>query len=167
MIPPGTLFDEFLDSIYTGVPLKIIETGCMRDLAIISEYGDGWSTLYIARWVKCHPECQFSTVDMSLNAIELAEQALSAEKLEKYCSFTLGDSLTFLRQQRGVDFAFLDSCDGLEHGLDEFKLAASAGARLIVMDDYDTKAKAAIAYAAESGWAYKQNGRYSVLRRQD
>ena len=163
--PPGTLFDKFLDSIYEGKPLKIIETGCMRDLALSAEWGDGWSTVYIARWVKQHPESDFHTVDLSANSIELAHAALEAEGLARFCTFHLQDSLKFLSGVSFADFCFLDSCDGLQHGLDEFRLAVSTGARLIVMDDFSTKAAWAVKSAKELGWGVQFADRYSVLRR--
>jgi len=137
----------------------------MRDLALSAEYGDGWSTVYIARWVKAHPESDFHTVDLSSNSIELAHAALEAENLSKYCTFHLQDSIKFLSNLTWCDFAFLDSCDGLQHGLDEFRLAVSAGAKLIVMDDFSTKAAWAVKSAKELGWDVSFADRYSVLRR--
>ena len=165
MIPPGTLFKGFLDSVYDGRPIRIIETGCMRDLATIAEYGDGWSTLYIARWVREHPDSEFHTCDLNINSIELGHAALEAEGLAKYCTFHCQDSLKYLAAQSWVTFAFLDSCDGLDHGLQEFRLAASAGASLIVMDDFSTKAATAFQEAKKMGWEVSSAGRYSVLRR--
>jgi hypothetical protein len=165
LIPPGTYFEKFLDSIYVGQPLKIIETGCMRNLATISEMSDGWSTLYISRWVKKHPTCKFESVDLDINAIELAHMALEAEGLAKFCTFLRKDSILYLSKLTWVDFAFLDSCDGLQHGLDEFRLAASAGAKMIVGDDYQTKFAWSVKAAKEMGWSYEQVDRYSVLRR--
>lgn len=165
MRAPGNHFETFLDSIYEGRPLKIVETGCMRDLAVAAEWGDGWSTLYIARWVSKHPECVFHTVDLNSNSIDLAHMALEAEALAKFCSFHLQDSIKFLGNQTWIDFAFLDSCDGLQHGLDEFRLAVSAGTKLIVMDDYQTKAAWAVQEAKKLGWLVNQVDRYSLLRR--
>ncbi len=163
--PPGMLFHKFLDSVYEGKPLKILETGCMRDLALSAEWGDGWSTLRIAQWVSKHADCDFHTVDLSANSIDLAHAALEAEGVAKFCTFHLQDSIKFLNAQTWIDFAFLDSCDGLQHGLDEFRLAMSAGAKMIVMDDYQTKAAWAIKEAQKLGWTYEQVERYSVLRR--
>lgn len=165
VVAPGTYFETFLNSIYEGKPLKIIETGCMRDLAVKSEYGDGWSTLYIARWVSKHPECEFHSVDLNINSIDIAHAALEAEGLAKFCNLHVQDSLRYLSQLTWVDFAFLDSCDGLQHGLDEFRLALSAGAKLIVMDDYQTKAAWAVTEAKKLGWSVQQVDRYSVIRR--
>lgn len=163
--PPGMLFFKFLDSVYENKPLKIVETGTMRDLALSAEYGDGWSTLRIAQWVSKHPECDFHTVDLSANAIDLAHAALEAEGVSKYCTFHLQDSIKFLNSLTWVDFAFLDSCDGLQHGLDEFRLAVSAGAKMIVMDDYQTKAAWAVVEGKKLGWNVEQVDRYSVFRR--
>lgn len=163
--PPGMLFFKFLDSIYEGKPLKLVETGCFRDLAVSAEWGDGWSTLRIAQWVEKHPGCDFHSVDLSANSIDLAHAALEAEGVSKYCTFHLQDSIKFLNSMTWVDFAFLDSCDGLQHGLDEFRLAVSAGAKMIVMDDFQTKAVLAVREAQKLGWDYEQIDRYSVLRR--
>lgn len=137
----------------------------MRDLGTLSEWSDGWSTLYISRWVAKHSECEFHTVDLDSNAVELAHMALDAENLAKYCTFHIQDSLRFLSTQTWIDFAFLDSCDGLQHGLEEFRLAMSAGARLIVMDDYQTKSIWAVKEAKRLGWEFTQEDRYSILRR--
>lgn len=163
--PPGTLFDKFLDSVYEDKPIKIVETGCMRDLAVAAEYGDGWSTYYIARWIKEHPGSTFRSVDLNINAIELAHDFLEAEGLAAYCDFHCQDSLKFLANVSFADFFFLDSCDGLQHGLDEFRLAVSAGAKLIVMDDAQTKAMWAIKEARILGWDVQFADRYSLLRR--
>src|SRR5258708_1099622 len=108
-ITPGTHFTTFLESIPRNKGLKIVETGCMRDLALRAEYGDGWSTLYIARWVSEHPECEFHSVDLDINAIELAHDALEAEGLAKFCTFHRQDSIKFLGNLTWVDFTFLDS----------------------------------------------------------
>lgn len=164
-IPPGQLFEQFLDSVYTGVPIKIFETGTMRDLAVDAEYGDGWSTLYIARWIKKHPGSSFESCDLNINAIELAHLALESEGLADCCTFRCQDSLKFLSNISWADFIFLDSCDGLDHGIQEFRLAASTGARLIVMDDYSSKALKAVKEARELGWQVSFAGRYSLLRR--
>lgn len=163
--PPGMLFHKFLDSIYKGKPLKIVETGCMRDLALDSEWTDGWSTLRIAQWVSKHPDCDFHSVDLSVNSIDIAHAALEAEGVAKFCAFHLQDSIKFLNSQTWIDFAFLDSCDGLEHGIQEWRLAASAGAKMIVMDDFQTKSILAVREAQKLGWSYEQVDRYSVLRR--
>lgn len=164
-VAPGIFFYKYLESLYEGKPLKLIETGCMRDLSLDSEFSDGWSTLYIARWVKNHPECDFHSVDLSANSIELAHTALEAEGLAKFCTFHLQDSIKFLGNQTWIDFAFLDSSDGLEHGLQEFRLAVSAGASLIMMDDIQTKAAWAVKEARKFGWDVSYASRYAVLRR--
>jgi hypothetical protein len=167
--PAGRLFHPLLNELYEASehrPIHIVETGCMRDLSLSSEYTDGWSTLYISRWVSRNSKCCFDSVDLNINAIELAHLALETEKLAKYCTFHCEDSLKFLSRQSWIDFAFLDSCDGLDHGLQEFRLASSVGARMVVMDDYQTKAATAIREAINLGWKFEQKERYSILRRQ-
>ena len=164
---PGTVFEKLLNIVYSGSPIRVIETGTMRDLSVLSEYGDGWSTLYIARWMKAHPDCRFDSVDLDPNASELAQAALEVEGLRQYCIFHIQDSLRYLAAQTQADFCFLDSCDGLEHGLAEFKEADRLGAKLIVMDDYDAKAKLAVECANNLGWKSGccSNHRYSILQR--
>jgi hypothetical protein len=163
---PGLVFAELLDSAYQGKPIRIVETGCVRDLSTTSEISDGWSTIYIARWVKKHPNCKFSSVDLDANAIDLCHTALEAENLAQYCDLRTQDSLKYLASQSWIDIAYLDSCDGLAHGLEEFRLAASAGASLIIMDDFSTKAATAVNKAREMGWSTGvAANRYSILRR--
>lgn len=163
---PGSVFAELLDSVYKGQSIRIVETGCMRDLSMVSEFSDGWSTLYISRWVKTHPDCKFSSVDLDANAIELCHTALEAENLAQYCDLRTQDSLKYLASQSWIDVAYLDSCDGLAHGLEEFRLAASAGASLIIMDDFSTKACWAVKESREMGWSTGvAANRYSILRR--
>ena len=167
LVSVGKCFPVLLDNLYKGTPLRCIETGTMRDLSVNAECGDGWSTLYIARWMKIHPDCRFDSVDLDINASELAQMALEAEGLRQCCIFHTQDSLKYLAAQTHADFCFLDSCDGLEHGLAEFKEADRLGAKLIVMDDYDAKAQLAVEYARNIlGWQAKHwNRRYTILQR--
>ncbi len=164
-VPPGNHFKAFLDSVYNGKPLKIVETGCVRDLAVKAEYGDGWSTLWIARWIREHKDCEFHTVDINPAAIEIAHMALEAENLAKFCTLHIQDSIKFLSNLTWADIFFLDSCDGLEHGLQEWRLAASAGASLIIMDDFQSKVAFAWNEAKRLGWKTEQVDRYSLFRR--
>jgi hypothetical protein len=160
------ILQVILDEMYTGKPLVIVETGCMRDIRPLSEFSDGWSTLYIARWVALNSNCSFHSVDLDANAVLVAHKALEAESIARYCTFHVQDSIKYLTSLTWVDFALLDSCDGLQHGLDEFRLAVSAGASVIVMDDYQTKAAWAVKQAQEHmGWSVQQVDRYSVLKR--
>lgn len=167
--PPGAILQVVLEELYATDTMtenmNIVETGCMRDTSPLSEFSDGWSTLYIARWVKDHPHCTFDSVDLDANATELAHTALEDEGLAKFCTFHTQDSIKYLTSLTWIDFALLDSCDGLQHGLDEFKLAASAGASVVVMDDYQTKAAWAVRQAQLMGWSFQQIERYSILKR--
>lgn len=164
------ILQAVLDELYKGQPLLLVETGTMRDPNMIAETSDGWSTLWIARWVAEHStetpsDCVFHSVDLNANAIEVAHQMLEEEHLARFCIFHVQDSQKFLSRLTWADFVLLDSCDGLQHGVDEFRLAASAGASVIVMDDYQTKAAWAVKEARETGWSFEQRGRYSVLKR--
>lgn len=172
--PPGWTLQGVLDELWEKkkkVPwidpiLDLVETGVLRNADDpLAEFSDGWSTFYIAEWVSKHPSCNFHSVDLNNDAIEIAHQFLVDKGLAKYCAFHCQDSLKYLSDLKWVDFAFLDSCDGLEHGVEEFRLAASAGASVVVMDDYQTKAAWAVKEAQKNGWRFVQLDRYSILRR--
>ena len=64
-----------------------------------------------------------------------------------------------------TDAAYLDTSDDLEHGLAEFRIAEARGAELILMDDFDTKARLAVEHAVKSGWRVSREGRLTAVSR--
>jgi len=162
----GEQLTKYVDEIYSGEPLILVETGCLRRDGPEHEAADGWSTLYLAKWVEAHPDCKFFSADSNGDHIQVAVNKLQSEGIKMpFPMFYLGESVGFLVCIEHIDFAYLDSCDGWEHGLAEFKAAESKGARLIVMDDYISKAVTAAGYAVSAGWDVKQEGRFTVMRK--
>ena len=166
---PGEQLSGYAVEIYHKLsrPIVIVETGCLRRSEPENEALDGWSTLYFARWVKEHPGSKFFSVDNDMEHIRVAMVKLNEEGvLGDFPLFTLGESVGFLTGFGGdIDFAYLDSCDGWDHGADEFRAAESHNAKLIVMDDYIGKVVTAEKYARDHGWDVKQEGRFTVMRR--
>ena len=163
---PGEQLVGYVEEIYKGEPLILVETGCLRRDGPEHEDADGWSTLYFARWASKHEDCKFFSVDNDADHIRVAVNKLSEEKaLSSFPMFYFGESVDFLKTLGRIDFAYLDSCDGWEHGLEEFKAAESKGARMIVMDDYISKVVYAAGYAASHGWQVKQEDRFTVMRK--
>jgi hypothetical protein len=131
--------------------LSIVETGCVH-------------TKDIAEWVRLHPGSSFTCVDMNLGDLIEAHRVLELRGLAKHCTFLSQDHLKWLTKVTWLDVAFLKP-DDLQSGVDEFLLAASAGAKLIVMSDYQTRASFAIRKAKEIGWQFESSGSLNILRR--
>jgi len=162
----GEQLTGYVNEIFKGEPLILVETGCLRRDGPEHEEADGWSTLYFARWIKEHPESKFFSADNDIEHIHIALNKLESEGIKSpFPMFYFGESVEFLNSIGHIDFAYLDSCDGWEHGLAEFQAAESKGAKLIVMDDYISKVVTAAEYAASHGWDVKQEGRFTVMRR--
>jgi len=164
----GVELARILDSLYADrqSPLEIIETGCVRALNPDSPEGDGWSTFYIAGWASNHPDCRFTSYELNPRHIETASKLLRDTSLHPFVHFVEGDSVAMLGTAGHVDFAYLDTSDDLEHGLAEFQICEAKDARMIVMDDRETKCLLALKYAKESGrWEIEEQSRLTVFRR--
>lgn len=148
-------FRQFFDSTYQDRSIRIVETGCT----------DYQTTLAIASWVCDHDDCTFDSVTLSIASMTSIHTALERENLAQYCDIHLQDSLRYLASQTWIDVAYLAGPDGLEHGREEFRLAASAGASLIIMSDFSTKAIFACREAKTLGWDVRHEGKFSILRR--
>jgi hypothetical protein len=142
---------ELLDSLNNS-RLSIVETGC--------EYTRG-----IAEWVAGHTESTFTCVDLNFSLLLRTHRELEENHSARYCTFRSQDHIKWLGGMTWLDAAFLTPED-LRSGVEEFTLAMSAGARLIVMSDYQGKAAWAVKLAKDYGWAYiaASNG-MNVLRR--
>lgn len=158
--PPGVVLYQALDAVSQGKPLRIVETGCLRDTNISACFSDGWSTYYFARWVKANPESKLATVELDSANVETCRAFLAEHKLAVH--FVNGDSLAELPKLE-ADVYFLDSCDGLEHGLAEFQIALAHRPRLIIMDDLPTKGLRAVEYAKELGIEVAEVSRYTFF----
>ena len=162
----GIRLYELLKSIYQGAPLKIVETGCLRDTEPSAIFSDGWSTYWIAKFAK-ETFSSFTSVECDADSIKKCQGMLEKFNLSSSVKFTCGLSPELLSSMGDVDFFFLDTCDGLEHGLEEFKATLSHHPKLVVMDDFSAKAKLAVKYATSEGIAVSQLQRYSVFMFKD
>jgi len=161
--PPGITLYKLLDAVYKNQPLHIVETGCVRDVNPTSLITDGWSSFYLAKWVANHSG-KFTTIE--LDATNLAHGKLFLERfgLAKDVQFINGESVEEISKLTDkVDVFYLDSCDGVEHGLAEFQAALKHDPVLIIMDDFISKAAKAVEFANQQGIPFKQIDRYSVF----
>lgn len=162
--PPGLHLYRLCDQVSNGGPLRIVETGCLRDPQPSALMSDGWSTFYFAKWVKDHPGSRFDTVELDPQAVSGCGQFISGQGLGNSVTFWNMDSISFLETwDQRVDVFLLDSCDGFEHGLAEFKAALEFKPRLIIMDDYETKVRLADEYARSLGIPPERIDRYTVF----
>jgi hypothetical protein len=162
--PPGVVLYQILERLSQGRPLKIVETGCLRDTTYKACFDDGWSTYYFARWVKAHPASKLTTIELALENVKTCKHFLEEQNLSEYVTFQGADSLEALSWAwSDIDVFFLDSCDGLDHGLAEFKAALTHRPKLIIMDDFETKVASAAKYAEGLGIEISQEYRYAVF----
>ena len=159
----GIRLYELLNSIYSGTPLKIVETGCLRDTEPSAIFSDGWSTYWIAKFAK-NTSSSFTSVECDADSIKKCQDMLEKFNLSSSVNFICGMSPELLSSIGDVDFFFLDTCDGLTHGLSEFLETLVHHPKMVVMDDYETKAKWAVEYAETNGISVSQLQRYSVFR---
>lgn len=145
---------DILDSIYPpdSRPLKIVETGCKHSRDV-------------AKWVAKHPECSFDSVDLDGRLQEATHAELECDGTAKYCTFHSVDTSKYLSDLTWIDCAFLHSAD-LQKGIEEFSLAVSGGANLIVFVDYQQRAAAAVRKAKALGWKFTSREPYCILKRQ-
>lgn len=167
----GQRLADLLDEAFAVFPEKerifiVAETGCIRSIDPPVEDSDGWSSLHIARWVAAHPGTKFHSFELHPDNIIKAGRLMGESGVASDVEFHQGDSVDGLKELSNIDFAYLDTSDDLTHGLAEFQVAEEKGARMITMDDRETKCLAAIAYAKESGrWTVDESGRTMVMRR--
>lgn len=161
--PPGITLYRLIDSVSAGRPLNIVETGCVRDVNPTSLITDGWSSFYLAKWAATHGG-KFTTIELDATNLAHGKIFLERFKLSDNVQFVNGESVEEISKlKEKVDVFYLDSCDGVEHGLAEFKAALAHDPILIIMDDFISKAAKAVEYAAENKIPFKQIDRYSVF----
>lgn len=131
--------------------LKIVETGCE-------------DTYEIGKWCSKNSACTFETADLDSNAQELAHDALEKASAAKFYTYRTKDHKKFLSDLTWIDVAFLKP-DDLQNGLEEFHLALSAGARIVVIRNFQSKAAIAVRQAQRLGWGFETAGDYSILIR--
>lgn len=119
----------------------------------------------IAEYVRPYPQSELASVSLDLKKLSDTHIVLESEGLAKYCTFHLQDPLKFLQSKTWIDIAFLNSRLGLQYAIEEFRLAASAGAKTIVVTDYQSTSALAIQEAKKYGWTYVTHADYYILRR--
>ncbi|MGI8745767.1 MAG: O-methyltransferase [Bryobacteraceae bacterium] len=87
----------------------------------------GFSTIVMAQALKdARVRAVVRTVDIDPNAVRLARQNAARAGIEEFISFSVGESLDFLRglvgEADGIDFAFLDGNHAAAHVVSEFEL---------------------------------------------
>lgn len=147
-----------VERILNSVPLfkmSIVETGSV-------------STIDIARWVGYGKNCEFvkfDSVDMNSNRQLELHKELEKLDLAKYATFRTAFPNQYLAMRRWIDVAFLHSKD-LHTTLEEFSLALSAGVRVVVFQDFQTRSAFAIRKGQDLGWKLDADAEpYLVLRR--
>jgi predicted O-methyltransferase YrrM len=121
-------------------PLRILELGCIRNVAPEWLQGDGGSTYWIAKWIsECENKHDFISVDQ---AIYTAREYIQLSGLQNYVYFIQGDVLKYLNSlvdiSRSIyDFIYLDTENDPEQIYQAFllceKLITKGG--YIVVDD--------------------------------
>ena len=117
-------------------PLEIIETGTFDGKDDASRAGNGWSTWYIAKFVKEHAG-DFSSIDNRPEITEAAYTRLKQDELDTYVDLMTTDSRDHLwNRHLPIDFAYLDSLDDVIN-LSEYLLVTRLLRRpaLVVIDD--------------------------------
>ncbi|MGH9351743.1 MAG: class I SAM-dependent methyltransferase [Terriglobia bacterium] len=162
---------HFLSELKQGVRLGIVETGTLRSVAMPSLIGDGWSTFYVAEWIRrsC-PSAFFMSVDASEQAVKTCRELLAREGLDQYVQHWCMHSKELARMTMPVDLAFLDSSDDPQNQLEEF-LALERNFRkpaICVLDDiYETqdggnKGAKLIPHLQKQGLRVERLGRMAV-----
>ncbi len=138
-------------SVHTLPILKIIETGTK-------------DTIDIATWCSQNIASSFVNVDLDGSKQEQDHKILEAKNAASSYTFRTQEHKKFLSDLSWIDIAFLYPED-LQDGLEEFKLAVSAGARVVIMHEYQSKAYIAVQQAKRFGWEAHYTGDYTILMR--
>jgi hypothetical protein len=121
-------------------------------------------TVDIATWCLKNSASTFVSADLDAVLQEKIHSLLEQSNAASSYTYRTQDHVKFLTELTWVDVAFLNP-EGLQDGLEEFKLAISAGARTVVMSNYQSKAHLAVKQAKRFGWEAHFTGDYSILIR--
>jgi hypothetical protein len=134
----------------------------------IMETGDGsyGSTATIAQWVAADEDKVdfFKSISLDGAMQERCHKQLEIFGLNPYCTFHTQSPLKWLSNMNWLDFVLLNP-ESLDDGLQQFALAISAGAGLVVIHDYQHGAASAVRKAMGLGWIVENTNIYSILRR--
>ena len=132
--------------------LKIVETGTH-------------DTKKIAIWCSQNSASSFVTVDLDSATQESYHRELEELSAASSYTFRTQDHKKFLSELSWIDVAFLYP-DNLQEGLSEYQLAVSAGARVVVMYDFQSRSSIAIKQAKRLGWSVHFTGEYAIMIRE-
>lgn len=146
--------------------VSIVETGTIRNTNVRYATGDGWSTYWIAKWVK---ENNGTFVSIDIDPIT-AQNFMVRHDLQNSVKFYRGNSLLLLPQIVGpIHFVLLDSANDAKHILKEFKLVEGS-ATIIVIDDVImdspdvVKGHQVVPYAQARGHRVELKDRLAIIR---
>jgi len=114
--------------------------------------------------MRFHPHSNFVCVDLNFGLLLGTHEQLEADGSAAFCTILAQEHSKWLNKTSWLDAAFLYPED-LQSGLEEFELAISAGAQLVVIPDYQTRAHSAIRRAKDIGWVYEYSEDLNILRR--
>jgi tRNA A58 N-methylase Trm61 len=141
------------------------QLGSHSGAPVIVEVGFDLETcMGIAAFVRERP-ARFTSVGLNMHALTTAHDRLDEHDLASYAAFLLQDPGKYLSTLTWVDAVFLDLDATLDGGRALYRLAASAGAGVIVFKHYQMFAAAAIREARDNGWFYSTENEYYILRR--
>lgn len=135
--------------------LRIIETGYQNTASIVK---------WVSKLNSEKPIVKFTTTDLDIIKQNEIHDVLEKQEISKYYVMHTQDHMKFLNEQKWVDIAFLYPED-LYAGLEEFKVAASIGVKIVVMMDYERRAAMAVSQAKRLGWTFEVADSYCVLVR--
>lgn len=133
------------------LPIKVLETGT-------------FSTRRIASWMAGYPDSKFDSIDLDGRLQEAIHTELECDGTAKYCTFHTQAPTKFLAAATWADVCFLYPSD-LSAGEQEFSLAISTGARIVVLTDYQRRSASACNKGRALGWKQEQVEDYIVLSR--
>ena len=132
--------------------LRIVETGTH-------------DTRMIAIWCSKNTASTFVSVDLDSATQESYHKELEELGAASAYTFRTQDHKKFLSELTWVDVAFLYP-ENLQEGLAEFQLAISAGARAVIMHNYQSKSNLAVKQAKRFGWDTGFVDDYAILIRE-
>jgi methyltransferase family protein len=146
-------------------PLFILETGTIRNISSNYHFGDGWSTLYIAQFVKnATLKHSFFSIDLKT---DVCEHFLRSKGLIDYVNLIKNDSRQAIKKlDEEFDFVYLDSRNNADLVYEEYKLVLSKcrSDTLIIVDDFNAnKPKKIIPDLQKKGVLYQIEGNHLVF----
>lgn len=148
--------------------MKIVETGTIRNDSERHHLGDGWSTYYIAQFVRNSADRhdhEFISIDLKT---DVAEAFLRREGMEHQVKLVQDNSNNALPKIEGpLDFVYLDSANNADQIFNEFELVQPKllDTSVVVVDDIKTnKPKKLLPWLEENKIPYKIEGRHLIFQ---